>query len=393
MVLYKSSMNNKVIIASEYLHYFVLLTMLSLIPLLLAKEDSNGSLLSAASIIANLTVMFLLPIIIKWSKFIPNYRNLLMLRLLTMVSLSALLASQSWWALCSVQAIALLTLSLQQVNTNRSFKGAGLSLSEKSVFMFEIGTATVGFIVALSMYLITDMQHVTSEPLIAFSISCLFINFLLLMGVKKEEVSCEIALSNQVQDKGSIKIPFSIKLFFCRSQLCFLAQRLLWFIAPIWFAQTDNVGGFINWLLISSCGVLLAIFIVRLKEIFQFSIEHLFVFSNFILVISISAIVIVPSDKSIYLSGVVCTFAIPIQRTYSRQFADILQSEFHSAAELIAHGNRLIRFIHMSLVCLFPIAMQFGGLQVTTVLSLVAISFLAMSNKILPIQNQTLIRS
>lgn len=389
----QTSLTRKLVITSEYIHYFVLLTILSLIPLLLVKEDTSGFMLSMASILANVVVIFLLPVVVKRSKSIRHMRNLIIIRLITLCAVMSLLLSYTGWGLCLVQAVALLALSFQQVNANRSFQEAGVTLNENSTFKFEISSAIVGFLAALAMYFSLDFLQVAHKTLIITLIVCLLINLLSLIGASRISSSCITTVIKPTKAHAKTHVSFAKALLFCRTQLSFLAQRLLWFIAPLWFAQTTNVNGFTHWLLISSFGVLLAIWVVKLKTHANLNLNKLFVLSNAGLIACIAVIAVNPSDLSMYFAGIVCTLAIPIQRTYARQQAANIESENHSAAELIAHGNKLIRLIHLVLVLLFPLTMQIGGLGLTSMFSLFVITLLAVSHKILPVQNYSLIRS
>lgn len=383
----------KLVMLSEYLHSFVLLTLLSFIPLLLANLDKTGAVLSIASILANIVVMVCLPIIASWSKAFANYTNLILMRLVTLTILLFLLIYQSAWVLCLIQALALLILSFQQVNSNRSLQDIGVAFTDKAVFKFEIGTAVVSFLVALAIYLVVGGEKFIVTHLIIFAIVGLILNLLCLLLLKKYLSGRIEVINSQKQDKARKSLSFSLKLLFCRAQLCFLAQRLMWFISPLWFAKTHNATGFINWLLVSSIGVMLAIGLVKLHARMAISFERLFSFSNLGLVFSIALIAAYPSDTSMYIAGVMCTLAIPIHRTYTRRMAQKYESTYYSAAQLIAQGNRHIRFIHIALVMVFPLAVQAGGLQLTALLSLSVITLLALSHKVLPNPTNSFLRS
>jgi len=164
------------VIISEYLHLLVLLTLLSVAPILLVKHDSNGTLLSISSVAANASVMFLLPIVAKYSKSIAMFHYLIVIRILSLCSVLALVFQQIWWVICLVHASALLALTLQQINTNRCFAYAATSLTSQSIFRFENGCNLMSSVAAIGLFVLLTPEKLELTPLLLAGTLCLLAN-------------------------------------------------------------------------------------------------------------------------------------------------------------------------------------------------------------------------
>jgi len=380
----------KFLLTSELGQTFSTVMLTSLIPVLLAQLDKTGNLLSISSITSNLITIFLLPYLIRKTACISSVNYMLFIRFSLLLSCSILLLFQSALLLVVLHALVILLISLQHVNRNRLLVKFAGGVKSSNLFRFEVGESVVVLLAALTLFLIGDLTHATTQQILGWNI-ILITTLLVVLFLKTRSPFFTLICSGKATDNGSaentlaIKKPplaMATKLEFARSNVGFLFQRLLWFIAPLWFVHNERDYDFFEWLLISGLGTLLAAIVLKFSISSKKSYYSLFNICNMLIVISLITIIFNINYLTICLAGVVANFSAPIHRSYSRMLAE--ENEYHQipSSDLLGQGILAVRIIHLVLMFIFPFVLSDNNFSWPISISLFAILALINANNL-----------
>lgn len=380
----------KFLLTSELGQTFSTVMLTSLIPVLLAQLDKTGSLLSISSIISNLVTIFILPYLIKKIAYVTPVNNMIFIRFLLLLSCSTLLFFQSALLLVGLHALVILLISLQHVNRNHLLVKFGGGVKSSNLFRYEIGESVVVLLAAFTLFIVDDFNHSAIQQVLGWNI-ILITTLLMVLFIKTRTRSFSLMFSNDITNKGIAKSTLAIKkhslamatkLEFARSNIGFLFQRLLWFIAPLWFVHNERAYDFFEWLLISGVGTLLAAILLKFSIFSKKSYYSLFNICNTLIVISLIIILFNTNYFTMCLAGIVANLSAPIHRSYSRMLAEA--NEYHQipSSELLGQGILTVRIIHLALMLIFPFVLSDKYFGWPIVLSLLAILTLINANNL-----------
>jgi hypothetical protein len=381
----------RALLFSEMGQTFSTVILTSLIPVLLAQMDETGSFLSISSIASNLITIFLLPYLIKKTKNTSAFNYMLYIRISLILSCFSLILIQSEFLLIALHAALILLLSLQHANRNHLLITFAGGIKPSNLFKFEIGDSVVVFIAALTLFLLSDITESTIRQILNMNIVLittmtvvLFINKRTVCGhsISPENESTNNVLLNNSNNTDKLSLGIEAKLVFARVNIGFLFQRLLWFIAPLWFVHHERVYDFFGWLLISGLGTLLAAILLKYYIRNKQSYYFLFMLCNTLIIICLLIMLFHTSFFTICLSGIVASLASPIHRSYARVLAESSQYSNISSAVLLGQGMLTIRALHLVLMVVFPFTLSYRNFELPIIISLVAILILINANSL-----------
>jgi hypothetical protein len=378
----------KFLLTSELGQTFSTVMLTSLIPVLLAQGDKTGRLLSLSSIISNLITIFLLPYLIKKTACTSSVNYMFCIRFLLLLSCFILLFFQSALLLVGLHALVILLITLQHVNRNNLLVKFEGGVKSSNLFRFEVGESIVILLAALTLFLVDELTQSTIQRVLGWNI-ILISTLLLVLFIKTRKRSFKVKFSGDVTAKDiaintfviqKTPLPMATKLEFARSNVGFLFQRLLWFIAPLWFVHNERAYDFFEWLLLSGLGTLLAAMLLKFSTSSKKSYYLLFKLCNVLIVISLVIMLFNTSYLTICLAGIVANLAAPIHRSYSRMLAE--KNEYHQipSSELLGQGILVVRIIHLALMLIFPFVLSDKYFGWPIVLSSLAILTLINAN-------------
>jgi len=381
----------KTLLFSEMGQTFSTVILTSLIPVLLAQLDKTGSFLSVSSISSNLITIFLLPYLIKKTKDALAFNYLLYIRIYLIFSCLCLLLIQSAFLLIALHAALILLISLQHANRNYLLISFAGGIKPSNLFKFEIGDSVVVFIVALTLFLISDLTESAIQQIL--SVNIILITAMSVVLFIKIRVSSNHTVypenksinNSEIKNANNIdKVPLDIetKMEFAKANIGFLFQRLLWFIVPLWFVHHERAYDFFGWLLISGLGTLLAAILLKYKVRSEQSYYSLFVGCNTLIIVCLVIMLFHTSFFTICLSGIVASLASPIHRSYARVLAEHSIYRNISSSMLLAQGLLSVRALHLVLMVIFPFLLSDKNFELPIATSLITILILTNANSL-----------
>lgn len=380
----------KFLLTSELGQTFSTVLLASAIPVLLAKLDKTGNLLSISSIISNLLTIFLLPYFIKKTSDISSVNYMLFIRFSLLVSCSILVFFQSTLLLICLHALVILLISLQHSNRNHLLVKFGGGVKPTNLFRFEVGESIVVLLAAFTLFLVGKLTHSATQQVLGWNI-VLITTMLIVLFIQTRTRSFNLTFIDVVIDKSIAKSNLSIKkdplaiatkLEFARSNIAFLFQRLLWFIAPLWFVHNERAYDFFEWLLLSGLGTLSAAILLKYSVSSKKSYYSLFNYCNILIVISLIIMLFHTNYFTLCLAGIVANLSSPIHRSYSRILAENKKYHQTPSSELLGHGILTVRIIHLALMIIFPLVLSDKYFGWPIAFSLLAILTLINANHI-----------
>jgi len=364
----------------------------SLIPVLLAQLDKTGSFLSISSISSNLVAIFLLPYLIQKTKNTLALNYLLYIRIYLMFSCFCLMLIQSALLLIALHAALILLISLQHANRNYLLISFAGGIKPSNLFKFEIGDSVVIFIAALTLFLVRDLTEPAIQQILSANIILittmslvLFINIRATSNhtVFPENKSINSSEVNNANNIDNVPLAIETKIEFAKANIGFLFQRLLWFIAPLWFVHHERAYDFFGWLIISGLGTLLAAILLKYKIRSDQSYYSLSVACNTLIILCLVIMLFHTSFFTICLSGIVASITSPIHRSYARVLAESSRYRKISSSMLLGQGILSIRALHLVLMVIFPFILSDKNFDLPIATSLITILILINANSLL----------
>jgi hypothetical protein len=128
---------------------------------------------------------------------------------------------------------------------------------------------------------------------------------------------------------------------------------------------------------------------VKLVGVSLSALKKMHYLGNGLIIICLFCMCYSLSVYTLYLAGIVANFVVPVQRTYGRMLAERIKDDKISSADLLSQGVKIIRAIHILLIVMFPICLQFGSFKSPIFMSCLAIVTLLMTSQIFKIKEKT----